>query len=305
MPAGATEAKPVPALAEKTQEDTIWKSSDGEEFPYTVWTPKSGVKTVIVAVHGLSGAASDFEPLGEYLMEQSTAVYSYELRGQGNDPNKKRIGDIKNPNLWFADLDSFLKMVRGVHPKARLFLYGESLGSLISMHGLEELSESNQKAIRGIIFASPVVSLKDRKDIPRLKYAAMKTAMRILPRARLSLDALAADKEDMQLTTELNHEDNLETTKHAVTSFSFRLLRTLEKMIDGSREKAAQIKKPVLVLYPAHDLLTTAEDIEDWYGALTVEDKEKKLFKESYHLLLYDKERPAVLKTIKGWIDKH
>ena len=302
LPAG--DAKPAP-VADDLVGGENWTSGDGEQFPFTAWAPKSNVKTVIVAVHGLSGAASDFEPLGEYLQERSTAVYSYELRGQGNDPKKKRIGDIKRPELWYADLDSFIKLVRASHPKARLFLYGESLGSLISIHGLDRLSESNREAIRGLILASPVVSLKDRKDIPRIKYAAMKTAMRILPKARLSLDALTADKKDMQLTGELSHEENLETTKHAVTSFSFRLLRVLEKMIDESKMAAAKIKKPILVIYPANDLLTTAADVEDWYEALETEDKEKRLFKESFHLLLYDKERPAVLQTIKGWLDRH
>ena len=65
------------------------------------------------------------------------------------------------------------------------------------------------------------------------------------------------------------------------------------------------MRKPVLVLYPAHDLLTTAEDVEAWYAEIGSEDKEKHLFGKSYHLLLYDKERAAVLDRVRRWLDRH
>ena len=94
----------------------------------------------------------------------------------------------------------------------------------------------------------------------------------------------------------------MKTTPHAVKAYSFRLLGTLEKLIDGSRERAARIEKPVLVLYPAHDLLTTAEDVEDWYRYLGTSDKEKYLFEKSYHLLLHDDEWEAVLARVQSWL---
>ena len=39
-------------------------------------------------------------------------MYAYELRGQGNDPDPKRIGDLKDVQLWFSDLNSFISSVR-------------------------------------------------------------------------------------------------------------------------------------------------------------------------------------------------
>jgi acylglycerol lipase len=282
-----------------------WVSCDGAAFPCTHWGPVARPKTVIVAVHGLSGAASDFEPLGEYFSKRSTAVYSYALRGQGNDPVKKRVGDIKKPELWYADLDAFLDLVRASNPKARLFLYGESLGGLISVHGLETLSGKNREAIRGLILSSPVVSLKDREEVSWFRYAVLKGATKLLPRRMISLEKLAGDKEDMHITGDKDHRENILNTPHAVDKFSFRLLGTLENLIDGSREKASKIDMPILVLYPAHDLLTTAEDVENWYGYLETRDKEKQLFSKSYHLLLHDRERAAVLERVRAWLELH
>lgn len=298
---------PAPPRAESEAElgDLWFVSNDGAGFPSTRWIPESAPETVIVAVHGLSGAASDFWPLGEDFSKRSTAVYSYALRGQGNDPDRRRVGDIRRKELWLSDLDTFMTLVRAEHPEARVFLYGESLGGLISVHGFETLSADNREAIEGLILSSPVVSLKDRNKLSRFEYFLLQGAIRFLPRRRLSLERLAGDKVDMNITGGTDHLENVEKTPHAVKAFSFRLLGTLEKMIDSSGEKASGIEKPILVMYPAHDLLTTAEDVEAWFATLETPDKEKHLFEKSYHLLLHDQERGAVLRHVRNWLERH
>ena len=298
--APAATLEPARGLGGKT-----WISDDGSEFPFTRWEAKSGSKKVVVAVHGLSGAASDFEPLGEFLSERSTSVYSYALRGQGNDPRKDRTGDIKKPELWYADLDRFLSLVRQEHPGVPIFLYGESLGGLISVHGLKTLTRANRESIRGVILSSPVVSLKDLEALPRIRYVALKTVIWLLPHRMISIEELAKDKEDMQITGDAEHRENLRKTSHAVEEYSFRLLGTLERLIYESREKASMIRKPVLILYPANDLLTTPEDVEEWFAALKTRDKERYLFEESYHMLLHDTEREEVLEIVGRWLDQH
>ena len=94
-------------------------------------------------------------------------------------------------------------------------------------------------------------------------------------------------------------------TPHAIDEFSFRLLGTLERLIDGYDEVASKVDKPILVLYPGHDLLTTSEDVEEWFAGLETKDKEKRLFPKSYHMLLHDDERAEVLETVRKWIDRH
>ena len=75
---------------------TAWTTFDGKQMPWKEWKVPSGIetKTVVIAIHGLSGAASDFWLLGERLPPQGIAVYGYELRGQGTDPDTVRRGDI-------------------------------------------------------------------------------------------------------------------------------------------------------------------------------------------------------------------
>ncbi len=280
-----------------------WESFDGARFPYTKWLPAGGAKAkaVVVCVHGLSGAASDFEQLGGKLARRGVAVYAYELRGQGNDPEEKRIGDIRRREHWFADLDRFTAFARGGHPGAPVFLYGESLGSLILMHGFAALDADNREAVKGVMFASPVIALPGK--LPPVKNFFVHLAIKICPCLKVSLLDLAGDT-DAQVTGDGDHWEQMEKTPHFVRRFTLRMLGTVEDMVEGCGEVAARLRVPVLVLYPGKDLFTTPEQVEAFYEELGSPDKTKQLFAESHHLLHYGGEREKVFKRIREWVEE-
>jgi alpha-beta hydrolase superfamily lysophospholipase len=85
----------------------------------------------MIAVHGLSGAALDYEPLGSHLARDGIATYALELRGQGNDPVPQRRGDLERIEDWYADLRAFFVLVRGQHPGVPAYDYGESMGAAL------------------------------------------------------------------------------------------------------------------------------------------------------------------------------
>ena len=132
----------VLSFGEDATSTAEWKSFDGAQFSCSKWVVKNRKipRAVIIGVHGISGAASDFNNLGSALSPKGISVYAYELRGQGNDPDPKRIGDLKDVQLWFSDLNSFISSVRKEVGTVPIFLYGESIGSLIVMHGFSAIS---------------------------------------------------------------------------------------------------------------------------------------------------------------------
>jgi acylglycerol lipase len=291
---------PAPAADNKPGQ---WSSFDGEEFPYSSWLPAGEVKpkVVVVCVHGLSGAASDFEQLGKRLSKQGMAVYAHELRGQGNDPERKRIGDLRSPDLWFKDIDSFIGMARGRHEGSPVFLYGESLGALIVMHGFAGLSVLNQSAVGGLIYASPVVALPE--SLPPVKEFLLRVAMKICPGFKVSLFKIAGDQES-KVAGDSDHWEQMLKTKHYVPRFTLRFLGAVEKMAQGSAAAARSIDKPVLVVYPGMDLFTKPAQVEHFFKQLESPDKTKRLFAGSYHLLAFDKEREALFKLVAEWIGR-
>ena len=285
------------------EEKGKWSSFDGEDFPYTSWLGAGHVKpkAIVVCVHGLSGAASDFEQLGTRLSKQGMAVYAYELRGQGNDPKACRIGDLRSPDLWFNDLDSFLTMVRGLHKGVPVFLYGESLGSLIVMHGFSGFSGPNRSAVSGLIYASPVIALPD--SLPPVKEFFARVVMRIFPRLKVSLLKLSGEQGD-KVAGEGGHWEQMKKTKHYVPRFTLRFLGAVEKMAWGGIDVARSIKKPVIVVYPGMDVFTRPAQVEQFFEALESPDKTKRLFAGSHHLLAFDKEREELFRLVSEWISK-
>jgi alpha-beta hydrolase superfamily lysophospholipase len=276
-----------------------WVSRDAQTFGYTVWPAQGDTippRAVMVAVHGLSGAASDFRPLGTFAAAHGVITYAYELRGQGNDPVTRRHGDIAHPRLWLADLADFTRLVRQRHPRLPLFYYGESMGTLIVLHAtaLPTIGES----IDGLILASPVVRVKN--PLSWWQTLLLRISVRLAPRYRVSF--VQDDTPPPRLTRDDAYQQWLHQAPHTITRFSLRLLGHLGRLMQQSEDIAAQLRLPVLILYAGHDVFVTPEAVEQFYHRIPSRDKAKRHFPESYHLLLHDDDRAQVLDTIGAWL---
>ena len=103
-----------------------WESLDGESSMALAWEVPAP-RAVMIGVHGLSGAAEQFSPLGHALPRVS--LYAVELRGQGNDSNPARRGAILDVPSQLRALDLFIEVVRRKAPGVPIFLLGESYPS--------------------------------------------------------------------------------------------------------------------------------------------------------------------------------
>ncbi len=282
-----------------------WVSNDGKTMPCKSWPVPAGVKprAIIIAVHGLSGAKSDFWYLGEQLPPHGYTVYAYDLRGQGNDPVVSERGDIKNATAWQRDLATFHALVKRRHPRTPVFWYGESLGSLISLHTAADLL-GNRADPAGIIMASPVAGL--RKTISGFQRFLLETAARLSPRTRYTLGELAGvDEKKIQVTSHSTHGGQMAVTPHHVSSFSLRLLSTIGGMLDGNTDSAHHLKMPVLFVASPNDVLSSADQIQSLFAEIRSRDKKLLWYTRSYHLLLHDVQREEVVKDVTGWLDLH
>ena len=287
-----------------------WTADDGKHLPYTRWPPESArspgnPRTVIICVHGLSGAASDFWALGDHFPKRNSLVYAMEVRGQGNDPDRSRRGDIRSSEQWIRDLYAFTRMVKDRHPRSPIFWYGESMGALIAVHALAEMPERapDLRPVSGLVLASPVTSI--RHKVPFLKKAAVRTLMQITPGLRISLESLGSrEVRDNNVTSTTTHKQQMEKTPHYVRTFTFRLFRELDQLIRTSHQAGAAITEPVLVLYTPNDVFTSKEGVEAFFDSIGTRDKTKVFYPESFHLILHDLDRDRALRTLERWIQR-
>ena len=288
--------------AAELRQDGWWTSHDGKEMPWRAWLPPSGTSTrgVVIAVHGLSGASSDFWLLGDRLPKLGYAVYSYELRGQGYDVPAER-GDIASARLWQQDLATFHKLVQKRHRRAPVVWFGESLGSLITLYAATDWTLSSEP--KAMIVSAPVAGL--RLELGELERTFLKASSRIVPRMRVTLGGISGvDESKMRVTAGANHADQMSKTPHHVGSFSLRLLRETGALIEGNPRAAHRLTMPVLMLASPHDIVARPDQVQDLFKAISSKDKKLLWYTRSYHLLLHDVQREEVLTDVTRWLDR-
>jgi acylglycerol lipase len=281
----------------------LWNSFDGKTMPWRSWLPPSGqpVRAVVITIHGLSGAASDFWLLGERLPRTGCAVYGYELRGQGNDPDRSQRGDIMRAREWLRDLAQFHELVKARHPRAPIIWYGESLGSLIALHTADRAQRLAKPD--AIVLAAPAAGL--RIEPSELERFLIKTSSHVLPRVRVTLGDLAGVEEDkLRVTSQSTHGEQMQVTPHHVSAFTLRLLREIGNLIDSNSRAAQRLEMPVLMLASPHDIVASPEQVQQLFREIRSPRKRLLWYPRSYHLLLHDVEREDVVDDLQRWIQR-
>jgi len=285
-----------------------WQTPDGENFSYSTWEAQSPTglspRAIMVAVHGLSGAALDYEPLGRHLAALGITTLALELRGQGNDPVETRRGDLEEIADWFTDLHAFLAKVHARHPDLPVYYYGESMGAALLTRFVAQAGEEDQPA--GLLLASPVVALPRR---PAWWHEVIfRFFLWVQPRHRIDVRKFSKVKKNeppQYVTRDEVHRQWFETASHKLDRFTIRFFKCLRDLISGCFAAAPLIKIPVLVIYAAHDIFIPAKKVEEFIAHLGSRDKESYFFPEAYHLLLHDHDKALVLERVETWLLSH
>ncbi len=281
---------------------TTFTSYDGDHFPYQNWVPDREPTIVVIGFHGIAGASTDLRNLGEYLLEHlpGAAVYAPDLRGQGNDPDVSRRGDIGHPREWFKDAYTFTRLVRARHAGARVVWCGESMGSLIALHAAAS-APGGTMPCDALILSSPIARIDG--DFPAWRRTALGLGAFLFPRARISLESLSGHDE-VRVIRDVVHQDQVQTNPYHLSEFTLRLLHALGGMIEKMPDQAGRVDFPVLLLHGGHDIFSDPSDVvsfQDRFGSAPVQ---RAFYPESYHLLFFDHQRERVLRDITRWLRK-
>lgn len=276
----------------------------GESFGFRKWvSAESEPDVVVIGLHGFCGASADYTNLGNHLLRRQprTALYAYELRGQGSDPIVERRGDIGHPADWYADLLTFTQLVRERHPRAKVVWFGESMGALIAAHAWRA-APAGVPPCDALVFSSPIVRFRD--DIPAWTPALVQVAATALPLARVSLDSLSAGQ-DVQMTQSTMHGEQAKKNPYHIEQYTLRLIGALTRLIVGMNDCAASIDVPVLVLHGGRDFFNADSDVRGFVAR--VPDKTPVVYRnypDAYHLLMYDEKRDHIFRDIERWLNR-
>jgi alpha-beta hydrolase superfamily lysophospholipase len=289
---------PRPALGQHE-----WTSYDNKVMPYSTWVDPQGEKPrgIVIAVHGLGGATTDFWFMGDQVARNGYTVYAYEMRGQGLDPVTAERGDIKTSRQWLRDLETFHLLVRRKHPGLPVFWYGESLGSLVCLH-TAAARLSDRRDPDGVVVGNPVAGL--RVSVSGFRRALLNAAATLAPKTRFSLGELSGvEQSKIRMTNDTTFNDESGVTKHQIKEFTLRLLAEIGHLIDHNPSAAKRLRMPVLFMASPNDVIASPDQVQALFSQVRSPRKKLLWYTRSYHLLLQDVQKKEVTQDLLSWLD--
>jgi len=275
-----------------------WKTVDGENRTALAWRREPG-RGVLACIHGLSGSGEQFGPAAEFLRDYS--VYAMELRGQGLDPVVDRRAMLLDLPAQHRDIADFLAAIREQHPDEPVFLFGESMGSLLSASFAAARPAAD---IRGLILSVPVVELI--RPVPRWLSATVRAIARVFPRLKFYPSWFVnGETVAPPLTRDRAYQDSMRQKPHYIRVFTLKFLSELGDLISDSHSIAAQITAPCLVLAAGNDCFVKVSQVSAWFEKLASSDRTLKIYEDAYHLLWHDHDSGQVLSDVEDWLRKH
>lgn len=272
-----------------------WKTSCGENRTACAWR-REGSRGVLACIHGLSGSGVQFSPVADFFGDCS--VYAIELRGQGLDPVPERRSMILDLSAQHRDIADFLRAIRAVHPDEPVYLFGESMGSLLSASFLAGHPGAD---VAGVILSVPVVELV--RPVPGWVRHLVRLIGCTFPRLKLHPSLFVnGETSSPPLTRDRAYQDSLREQPHHIRVFTLRFLWELGELIRGSAAVAGKIHVPTLVLAAGNDCFVRVSQIEEWFARIPSHDKTLKIYPDAYHLLWHDFDSGKVLSDVGSWL---
>ncbi len=287
--------------ASVSEDFCTWTTSDGVTLSMRHWSPVESPRAIIIAIHGLCGAASDFEPLGEYFQQRGICTYSFDLRSQAFDPDEKNRGHLRDFRLLVRDVSEFIALIANSQPAVPRVLLGESMGGMLSI-----LATTHTPALPVdlLILNAPVVAL-------HLKTSAWQNALldilqRLAPRLRITPAAFTPkNAPPIRLTRDDAYEEFLQAAPQQIRSFTLGFLSNLKTMMETANRSAGLICHPCLILYAEHDIFVPPAAVEDFDRRIPHPDHSLNYYPGNYHLLLHDLDYEKVLSDVDMWLESH
>ena len=130
-----------------------FQSSDKLDIHYYQWFPddKASIKGIVQIAHGLSEHAARYKDFAKILTKAGYAVYANDHRGHGQTAGSpEKVGYFEAQPFWgaaLADMQQLTKIIQQAHPNKPIFLFGHSMGSLLTRHYISKWAAQINGAI--------------------------------------------------------------------------------------------------------------------------------------------------------------
>lgn len=255
------------------------------------WTPERALRGKVLVVHGHGEHSGRYLNVVNQLVPAGYAVHAYDLRGHGHSDGAR--GVINSWDEFRGDIDANIKHVRGEDTDLPLFLYGHSVGGLISIDYILHQPESAQ----GLIVSAPTVG---PPGISPILLIVSRILSRVAPSVILhtNLDATAISRDPAVVRAYVD-----DTLVHDMGSARFGG-ETLRR-IDWAQAHAPELEISLLVLQGEKDRIALPEYTRKFFDSAGSTDKTYHEYPEGYHEPHNDIDHEVVLSEVVDWLNVH
>jgi acylglycerol lipase len=258
------------------------------------WDPTSNrPKALLTLVHGLGEHTGRYLHVGKSMTDAGYALVGFDLRGHGKSGGAR--GHFPSLSAIMQDIRQFSKFLVQRYPDIPHFLYGHSLGGLLSLaYALQYPAGLNGVIITGAALRS---SLQEQKN----KIAMVNLLGSLLPNITVpsGLDATTISRD-----ADVVKKYTTDPLVHDKTTLG--LGKAALKAIEQCFAHAKDFTLPLLIMHGADDKLTYPSGSKDFAKlAAPGHDVTLKLWDGLYHEIHNEPEKAAVFKLMTEWIEKH
>ncbi len=268
-----------------------FQTLDGLKIYTAAWLPEAAPKAIVLLVHGIGEHSGRYQHVAAFLNEGGYAVYALDHRGHGRSEGERAyFASFDQP---VNDLKHYLDLIRQRHPHDKIFVYGHSMGALISLL----FTLRHQRELDGLILSGAPLAVESTSS--PLMVAAGGVLQRFLPKAPLPAIPPEYLSHDPAIVSDyaadpLNHHGAV-------------YMRMGHHIVQGSRRVRARLPEltlPLLILHGAEDRICPPIASEWVYQQAGSADKTLRMYPALYHEIHNEPEKTAVLADIRNWLDQ-
>lgn len=266
-----------------------YTSIDGHNVYFQKWEPEAAPLARVLLVHGVGEHSSRYAHVGEFFTSSEIALTGFDLLGHGKTDGQR--GHADSYEDFCRQIDHFLPDMFSAQPAAPVFLYGHSMGGLITLY---YTLLKKPKKIKGVISTSP--GLEPGYPIPSWKTTLGNLLYSIAPRFSmdngLPVDGISHDKAVVAAykADKLNH--SLISARMGMD-----LIRN-GKMVSA---RAADFPLPLLLMVGGDDQLVSPRAVKE-FGEKSGHKTTLKVWDGGFHELHNEPYKSEVLQTMVDWI---
>lgn len=267
-----------------------WTSFDGLKMYAKGWTPEKEPKAVICLIHGLGEHIGRYDHVGAAFVEAGYAMLGFDLRGHGKSGGPR--GHAPSADAFFKDIEAFVAEAAKRYPSAPRFLYGHSLGGLLTL----SYAVTYKVDVKGLIVSSP--GLRTAIHDQKAKLMLAKVLGSLAPTVTLAsdLDTAALSRDPQVVKDYVN--DPLVHNKITTGFGKAGLVIT-----DLAFQNASKLAVPLLLAYCSGDTIAFPRGSEEFARLAPQNLVTLKRFEGLYHEPHNEPEKAEVLKTYIQWLD--